>query len=114
MKHSTFWSHKHFTHHNEQLEWSHDRVLINSKFNFLPENVLFFCTNFNVMYDIFNILTSIVTRNRKSKISRALYLFQRCRGFMKLLARVLRVGKNSNSRYNHVSYSLKASLLRNH
>ena len=34
----TFWSWKCSTHHGEYLEWSHNRVLINSKFHFLPEN----------------------------------------------------------------------------
>ena len=38
VKHSTFQSQKHFTHHDEYLELSHDRVSINSKFHFLPEN----------------------------------------------------------------------------
>ena len=40
MAHKTFnfLVQKHSTHHDEQLEWSHDRVSINSQFHFLPED----------------------------------------------------------------------------
>ena len=56
IKHWMFWPQKHATHYDEQSEWSHDRVLINSKFHFLLENKML--PHFFQMIDKYSTLSS--------------------------------------------------------